>query len=1364
MHKNLKAGHLPVLHEKQMKTIVRIILVLLLVSCSRGRCKDRIYAIAESPVIADDLSNKMVNTIAEDSQGHIWFGTFRGLNKYDVHEFHQYFCTDDSLDLPDNQIKDIMLDSKGRLWIATVNGMCLYTDKDNFHRIHINNSNRNCIQILENHSGKIYLNLIHQLMVYNQESDEFEMVNPNFDPQHLFNTRCFIAPDNKLWAATPFSLRRYNSDTAALEDSIPLNGFPRYFFMEKSGMLWMCGNEGIQLYDMVEKRFAEVSRSVSHHPMLSQSPVSLIHPYNDDCLLLNTDIHGLFVYNTKEETVIHQGESGFPFDAPDFKISTMFTDSRKNLWIGSEDQGYTVRYNYKEKFNTDNYLVSQLKNISVVSVTSDANDNLWITTLLDGLFIYNRQSKKMRHLLPQELLGKNYRHKKSASYIMIDGDDIWLTAPNIGKVLRCSYHGEIFRIEKSFDIFLPMSIAKDSHGTIWVSTAVAVVKALRKGENNFETIDAFPNKTTFIPSILPVKEGKMLAAAFYNPLRFIDEKTWEITEPPFGGEMLAAAIRRSVFIPTAVKQDSRGDLWIGTVSNGLLRYCSGNDSIEHIAGTPCLDISGIEEDRQGNIWVSTQYGLGLYERSSGEFINYYEADGIGGNQFYDRASCSLDDGTLVFGGTHGLTMFNPLDVSQKRTIPLLFEDLKIHNVAARPQDGKNIDRHLSYSPDIRLEHYENGFSISFAALDYSEHERVHYYYMMEGFDKYWIDARNNREVYYANLPAGSYTFRVKVTNNNRSIAETENSIRVIIRPAPWMSWWAWLFYTVIAIVVIGFIVRLRHRISQEKEAARRSELEKEQEQRVNKMNMSFFANVSHEFRTPLTMIAGPVTQLCESPDIKGDNKNLLHVVQRSVGRMLRLVNQLMDFNKLENDTLKLHVKRTDIISQLQSFIDIFRINANEKGITLNTSGLEDTFLMWLDVDKLDKIISNLLSNALKFTSSNGNVSISFDVISNEDVRGIIGSEQVKNQSQYVKITVTDSGNGIPENQLEKIFERYYQLDNQSQATLNWGTGIGLYYSRSLARLHHGFLFASNRTDAKGAVFTLLLPVDDSAYTENEKRSAEETQTTAYPLELSYSATDDTADKDTEKPTILVVDDDTEVVHYLKALLSPFYKVICRFDADSAMRVLSESTPDFILSDVVMPGRDGLELCQMIKSDPQLCHIPVILVTAKSTVDNQVEGLNSGAVAYVTKPFDPNYLLALLKSILTNRNRVRDLLSRATQIETIEENVLSPQDNAFMTELYSLMENELSNPELDVAHMTQLMKISRTKFYYKVKGLTGENPSAFFKTYKLNRAAELLKTGKYTISEVADMTGFNTLSHFSTSFKKQFGTTPSEYGK
>ncbi len=634
---------------------------------------------------------------------------------------------------------------------------------------------------------------------------------------------------------------------------------------------------------------------------------------------------------------------------------------------------------------------------------------------------------------------------------------------------------------------------------------------------------------------------------------------------------------------------------------------------------------------------------------------------------------------------------------------------------------------------------------------------------MEGFDKYWIDARNNREAYYANLPAGTYTFKVKITNNDKSIVETENSIRVIVKPAPWMTWWAWCLYLLVATTIIGFFIRFGLRIKQEKEAARRAQLEKEQEQRVNKMNMSFFANISHEFRTPLTMISGPVTQLCENPKIEDENKQLLYIVQRSVRRMLRLVNQLMDFNKLENDTLKLQVRRTDIISQLQHFVDIFRINANEKGITLNTYGLEDSFLMWLDVDKLDKIVGNLLSNALKFTPNGGKVELCFDVVTREEAGRIFSLTEKDVDTQYVKISVADSGNGIPQEQLEKVFERYYQLNNQTGGTYNWGTGIGLYYARSLALLHHGHLKAGNRSEGGGAVFTLLLPVNDLAYSPEERTPSEEEQSMAFPLQTQEQfRLEDT--EDGKKQTLLVVDDDTEVAHYLKALLSPFYKIVCRFDADSAFKAMSEEAPDLVLSDVVMPGRTGYDLCRQIKEDLQLCHIPVILVTAKATVENQVEGLDTGADAYVTKPFEPNYLLALIKSQLKNREKVRNLLSRYTQTDKIEENVLSPQDNSFMTELYHLMENELSNPELDVARMTELLKISRTKFYYKVKGLTGENPSVFFKTYKLNRAAELIKEGRYTVSEIADMTGFSTLPHFSTSFKRQFGIAPSEYGK
>lgn len=711
----------------------------------------------------------------------------------------------------------------------------------------------------------------------------------------------------------------------------------------------------------------------------------------------------------------------------------------------------------------------------------------------------------------------------------------------------------------------------------------------------------------------------------------------------------------------------------------------------------------------------------------------------------------LDDGTLVFGGTHGVTIFQPTNMQVRHDIPLLFEDIKIHNTLVRPGKGACIDRHLSYNPDINLKYDQNGFSISFAALDYSESERLHHYYKLDGFDQYWINAHNNKEAYYANLPAGTYTFRVRITQNDQSTIVGENAIRVIVHPAPWATWWAYTFYLIAGITILAFFIRAMWRIRVEKQAVLRAEQAKAQEQFINKMNMSFFANISHEFRTPLTMISGPISLLYSSSDITGENKNLLRIVQRSVNRMLRLVNQMLDFNKLENDTLKLKVRPTEIVVFLKELTDIFRVNAESKSITMITNGLEGSFIAWIDEDKIDKIFTNLMSNALKYTPAGGRINVNFDIVSGEDA------------VQAVKIEVINTGQ-IPDDKLEKIFERYYQISDEHGGIYNWGTGIGLYYARSLARLHHGSLTASNLKDDNKVMFTLIVPVGQSAYSEAERSHEQVNQLEAFPLEENPLPVKPDPDLDKEKKTIMVVDDDSEVAYYLELLLGSDYQVVCRFNAESALEAITESVPDLILSDVVMPGKDGYWLCREIKESLQLCHIPVILVTAKTTIENQVEGLNVGVDAYVTKPFEPHYLMALIKSLLNNREKTRSLLSRSTQTDKMDENVLSPQDNMFMTELYHLMESELSNPELDVTRMTQLLKISRTKFYYKVKGLTGENPSVFFKTYKLNRAVELLKEGKYTISEIADMTGFNTLSHFSKSFKQQFGIPPSEYLK
>ncbi len=1123
----------------------------------------------------------------------------------------------------------------------------------------------------------------------------------------------------------------------------------RASYLLKNGELWIAGNQSVSIFDVRQRKYLSLPGAIASHPVLSHVPVEYIYPYENGVLLC-TQGRGVFYYDSISKTVIHQGENGFPFEVPNFKISRMFNDSQGNLWIGSVDQGYAVHYRYKKLFNNNNYLSSYFKDKSVISLSADKHQNLWIATLMDGVFVYRFGNQQLEKIDRNELFGEGEGNTAYVNQLYVSDIDgiVWMTATS-NEVLKCKYEEGRFRVEQRYMVNVPMSIVEDDKQNLWIGTASSFLYVLRKGDKAFSRFPVFSGYT-FIPGPLPIGNGTILASAFYQPLKLVSADG-TISEPKINIQDFEHCIQRSVFIPTDLYKDSSGNIWIGTVSNGLMCYSPESGKVTPFPGTTCTDISSIEEDRQGNLWISTLYGLSKYIPQTDKWINYYEADGLGGNQFYDRASCCLDDGTLVFGGTHGVTIFQPTNMQVRHDIPLLFEDIKIHNTLVRPGKGACIDRHLSYNPDINLKYDQNGFSISFAALDYSESERLHHYYKLDGFDQYWINAHNNKEAYYANLPAGTYTFRVRITQNDQSSIVGENAIRVIVHPAPWATWWAYTFYLIAGITILAFFIKAMWRIRAEKQAVLRAEQAKAQEQFINKMNMSFFANISHEFRTPLTMISGPVSLLYSSPDITGENKNLLRIVQRSVNRMLRLVNQMLDFNKLENDTLKLKVRPTEIVVLLKELTDIFRVNAESKSITMITNGLEGSFIAWIDEDKIDKIFTNLMSNALKYTPASGRINVNFDIVSGEDA------------VQAVKIEVINTGQ-IPDDKLEKIFERYYQISDEHGGIYNWGTGIGLYYARSLARLHHGSLTASNLKDDNKVMFTLIVPIGQSAYSEAERSHEQVNQLEAFPLEENPLPVKSDPDLDKEKKTIMVVDDDSEVAYYLEMLLGSDYQVVCRFNAESALEAITENAPDLILSDVVMPGKDGYWLCREIKESLQLCHIPVILVTAKTTIENQVEGLNVGADAYVIKPFEPHYLMALIKSLLNNREKTRSLLSRSTQTDKMDENVLSPQDNMFMTELYHLMESEISNPELDVTRMTQLLKVSRTKFYYKVKGLTGENPSVFFKTYKLNRAAELLKEGKYTISEIADMTGFNTLSHFSKSFKQQFGIPPSEYLK
>ena len=1028
------------------------------------RDKDEEYGI----VAAQELSNSRVQCIAEDATGQLWIGTFRGLNRYDGYEYHQYFCSEDSMALPDNNVQGLLCDKQGRLWVATVNGVCRYTPQDNFEHIPMQTSNHNARKLLMDSKGRVFVYNGTELMVYDEVHHIFlsritrSMTNQSWGD-------CFIDAAGDILMTGPENIQIFAGDTFKQRTEVrhAENAGYYYFGMLENGLLLSSGNGTLMVFDTKARQVVPLGKEIEERLLAHGSVVQAACILENNTILLSTSKNGLFELNLLTHTLRGQGDVGFTVPVPDAYVTQIFQDSRKNVWLGTYDKGLFADYYYKEKFGgSDSYLNRVIKNSSVMAVALDRQENLWISTLSKGVFVYHCDSQKAEQVVIEGLpIGET---KNAVNHIFCDRDGyLWISTNNT--VMKSRYDGTKLNILGQWFVPMAMDFEQTDDGTVWVASSTTYIFGFRPGSTEPEAKQAFNVDYTFIPSLLKLNDGTMLIAAFYQEILRMAPETGKLTQLKVPD--MPKCIRRSVFIPTDMHQDRNGDVWIGTVSNGLLRYNSQTNAMTRIAGLSCSDVASIEEGNQGNLWISTMKGLNRLDMKTGRITSLYKADGLAGDEFMDRASCQLPNGSLVFGSTDGITMFNPADIDTLMNIPLRFCDLKIHNQLVRPAKDGPIEVLLDSCKEIRLKHNENSFSISYTALDFGEYERVHYYYKLDGFDSEWIDAGSDHSASYANLPSGRYTFRVRTTDSaSDEVSSDERIVSVVVESAPAFSWWAWLIYLSLAAAIAYYLYRNARRVVAARRAARQAQMEKEQEMRTNQMNMSFFANIAHEFRTPLTMIAGPVGQLSKSSSISGEDRGLLNITQRSIQRMFKLVNQLMDFNKLENDTLRLSVEKIDVVKALNDICDTFEFNAREKGLTLNRHGMEDSLPAWTDGDKLEKIVSNLMSNALKFTPSGGHIDVSLDVADNQ-----------------VKVSVADTGKGIPEEQKENIFKRYTQLDNQTKAILNYGTGIGLYYSRRLAELHHGSLTAGNRDNGSGAVFTLVYPMDEASYTEEERR-------------------------------------------------------------------------------------------------------------------------------------------------------------------------------------------------------------------------------------------------------------------------------------
>lgn len=625
--------------------------------------------------------------------------------------------------------------------------------------------------------------------------------------------------------------------------------------------------------------------------------------------------------------------------------------------------------------------------------------------------------------------------------------------------------------------------------------------------------------------------------------------------------------------------------------------------------------------------------------------------------------------------------------------------------------------------------------------------------MIDGLDDHWRKPSQSGTVQLPNVPPGKYTLRIRMMQMPGATAEAESQLHFTILPSPWSSPWAWMFYLLIIVSTIVYINMLVLRIRRNHMALEMAHNDSERERRTNEMNMSFFANISHEFRNPLTLISGPVMQLRRDKDLPLAARQKLDIISQSVNRMLRLIDQMLDFNKLENDALKLQVAEGDLVETLRHQAQVFKESTDMEGIIFEIHLPQEPLFAWFDSDKIEKILSNLFTNALKHTQQGNRITLSMTA-----------------DSEIVHISLWNEGSNIPEDKLPDVFKRYYQIKEiNTDHHYGFGTGIGLYYVARLVEMHHGKIDVANRDG--GVDFFFTIPTERKAYAEEEVRKAtaiieeknkQEPDNDIHAILDNKTITDSAETTSIGKSRVLIVDDDVEMSRYIRSIFVGDFDVVNRYSAESALHDLEAIHPDIVLSDVVMADMTGYDLCRTIKNDQEFSHIPVILITAKSSVHEQIEGLDCGAEAYVTKPFDPDYLLSLVRSQLRNRLILQRHLTSSVTLSR-DSDSLSPQDKAFMEQLYATLQQQLHEKmDINLDDICQQMGMSRAKLNYKVKGLTGETPNNFFKTYKLNYSAELLRSGKYNISEVAMMAGFGTLSYFSFCFKKRFGINPSEY--
>lgn len=1342
-------------------------------------CNSNVSYSQSSRILSSDnsISSNLLNAICQDKYGFIWIATEDGLNRLEDNKVIKYFhIAGDSLSLNNNYVRSLYEDSQGRFWIGCMTGIQLYDrDYDCFHNIPIYIGTKlvypHITSIIETKQKDIWIGTSGLGVIVIPKGSSIDTLRINHDLysklHSVFVTEIYEDDNNNIWVASTDKLMRYTPSTGKVVECLDNSGHKipdaRDIISDNKGNL-IIGTLVNGLYIFNEKSNQNNSDNVIHAKACSdfkiQSIRCLQYDESKEYILIGTDGNGLYEYNINTEKIFRPALLNFTYDNKRAKIHKILRDKDGNIWISIYQKGllflphtsYAFKY-YGYKSLSNNIIGSYC----VTSLYMSKRNTLWVGTDSDGLYQVNLDKNTSNHFF-------STTDEKSVPHTILN-----ISGDKKDNLILCSYFNGVALFNKqnnkvNYNVGLPDDIKKtnaavcDSRGNIWVGTLGDGLYGLDAkthkviAHKHSEYKDGYGNKKVltndWINSLAIDNTGLIWIGTnqgfcCYDPISNTFPHNFE-------GTALQDACVNCLLV-------TKDYMIIIAALDGCYEYNPATRRLKKISKDWDMknnQICALAEGNDGNIWFSTHEGLYSFSRSKKILTHYSKEDGLQGNEFYRNSVTKASDGRLFFGGMYGITAFYPREIIPlKHKVRLFITSLTVNerNVKKGVLSGKKeiIDTTLLVAKHINLNHNDNNIVIKFSSINYLNADKSKLRYRLLPKSDKWVNTSfGNRTLAFSELKPGDY--RLDVQLEEKAESSDINSINIHIRPAWYETKFAIILWILLACVIIGVVISyLYARIKFKK-----NELSQEHQRQLQEAKIQYFTDISHEIRTPMTLILSPLNELLKT---SSEYKSIYRTMYRNGQTILKLVNQLLDVRKIEKEQMNLEFSEVDIVQYIKELMDSFDYNAKSKDIELNFIHEEPHILLWVDIHQFDKIIINILSNAFKYTPEGGHILLSLSIIKDSDVDEC---DKISFPDGLVKIEIIDDGPGIPDEMLECVFERFYQVDKSVS-----GTGIGLHLADKLVQLHHGDIKANNVTTG-GACFTIRIPKGSHFIAIDQKTQEEEPVYSDEDMNVFIDTPKDegsfSMDKKRKK-LIYVAEDNDDIKNYLEKELKSIYEMKGFGDGKELYEAIKVKHPDLVVSDVMMPNMDGETLCRKIKDNNDTSDIPVILLTARVLDEEKISGLESGADSYIVKPFNMGVLKVTIRNLILSRKR---LTNKVVTEELIESSIKQPDikgpDEALMERVMKEINLRLADPSLTVEQLATEVGLSRVHLHRKIKQLTNMTPSELIRNIRLKKAAELLKKKDVTVSDAAYATGFVNITHFSTSFKEQFGVVPSKY--